>query len=113
MDRLVEIGHGKIQVVFSGKAHPKDQGGKKIIQEIVSKANDISGSIKIIFLPNYNMWLGKLITSGVDLWLNTPLRPNEASGTSGMKATLTVSQIFLYSMDGGKKVAKMESMDGG
>ena len=88
MDRLVEVGHGKIQVVFSGKAHPKDQGGKKIIQEIVSKASDISGSIKIIFLPNYNMWLGKLITSGVDLWLNTPLRPNEASGTSGMKATL-------------------------
>ena len=74
--------------MFSGKAHPKDQGGKKIIQEIVSKASDISGSIKIIFLPNYNMWLGKLITSGVDLWLNTPLRPNEASGTSGMKATL-------------------------
>ncbi len=88
MDKLLQIGHGKIQVVFSGKAHPKDQGGKETIQEIVSKASAISGSIKIIFLPNYNMWLGRLITSGVDLWLNTPLRPNEASGTSGMKATL-------------------------
>ena len=46
------------------------------------------GKIKIIFLENYNMWLGRMITSGVDIWLNTPLRPNEASGTSGMKATL-------------------------
>ena len=45
-------------------------------------------NIKIIFLENYNMWLGRLITSGVDVWLNTPLRPNEASGTSGMKASL-------------------------
>ena len=46
------------------------------------------GKVKIIFLENYNMWLGRMITSGVDIWLNTPLRPNEASGTSGMKATL-------------------------
>ena len=88
MDRLLQIGHGKIQVVFSGKAHPKDQGGKEIIQEIIEKADALSDSIKIVFLENYNMWLGRLITSGVDLWLNTPLRPNEASGTSGMKATL-------------------------
>ena len=46
------------------------------------------GNIKVVYLENYNMWLGKLITSGVDVWLNTPLRPNEASGTSGMKAAL-------------------------
>ena len=46
------------------------------------------GKLKVVFLENYNMWLGRLITGGVDLWLNTPLRPNEASGTSGMKATL-------------------------
>jgi len=88
MDKFLQIGHGKIQVVFSGKAHPKDQGGKEIIQDIVSKAGSVSDSVKIVFLENYNMWLGRLITSGVDLWLNTPLRPNEASGTSGMKATL-------------------------
>jgi starch phosphorylase len=88
MERLLEIGQGKIQVVYSGKAHPNDAAGKDIIRQIVSKANKMFGEIKIIFLENYNMWLGHMITSGVDLWLNTPLRPNEASGTSGMKATL-------------------------
>lgn len=88
MERLLEIGQGKIQVVYSGKAHPNDAEGKDIIRQIVSKANKMFGEIKIIFLENYNMWLGHIITSGVDLWLNTPLRPNEASGTSGMKATL-------------------------
>ena len=88
METLLEIGQGKIQVVYSGKAHPNDAEGKDIIRQIVSKANKMFGEIKIIFLENYNMWLGHIITSGVDLWLNTPLRPNEASGTSGMKATL-------------------------
>ena len=88
MDRLMEIGKGKIQIVFSGKAHPKDNDGKILIKNIVKKSKYFAGNIKIIYLENYNMWLGKLITSGVDLWLNTPLRPNEASGTSGMKATL-------------------------
>ena len=48
----------------------------------------MSGKVKVVFLENYNIWLGRLITSGVDVWLNTPLRPNEASGTSGMKAAL-------------------------
>ncbi|MDP6033051.1 MAG: alpha-glucan family phosphorylase, partial [Candidatus Marinimicrobia bacterium] len=62
--------------------------GKEIIQEIVANANELYGKVKVIFLENYNMWLGRMITSGVDVWLNTPLRPNEASGTSGMKATL-------------------------
>ena len=61
---------------------------KNIIKGIVNNANQLMGKVKIIFLENYNMWLGHLITSGVDIWLNTPLRPNEASGTSGMKAAL-------------------------
>ncbi|MCS5641000.1 MAG: glycogen/starch/alpha-glucan phosphorylase, partial [Candidatus Marinimicrobia bacterium] len=67
---------------------PNDKNGKKIIRQIVSQSNIFFGDVKIIYLENYNMWLGKLITSGVDVWLNTPLRPNEASGTSGMKAAL-------------------------
>jgi len=54
----------------------------------VLQAKELLGDVKIVFLENYNMWLGNLITAGVDVWLNTPLRPNEASGTSGMKATL-------------------------
>ena len=88
MDRLESLGAKKIQVIFSGKAHPKDHEGKEIIRQIVSKSKAMFGKVKIIYLENYNMWLGRMITSGVDVWLNTPLRPNEASGTSGMKATL-------------------------
>ena len=88
MDRQESLGAKKIQVIFSGKAHPKDHEGKEIIRQIVSKSKAMFGKVKIIYLENYNMWLGRMITSGVDVWLNTPLRPNEASGTSGMKATL-------------------------
>ncbi len=88
MDKLEAIGVGKIQVIFSGKAHPNDEEGKELIRQIVKKSKSMFGKVKIIFLENYNMWLGRMITSGVDVWLNTPLRPNEASGTSGMKATL-------------------------
>lgn len=88
IDRLVNLSQGQIQFIFAGKAHPKDDRGKDIIREIVANANRLYGKVKVIFLENYNMWLGRLITSGVDIWLNTPLRPNEASGTSGMKAAL-------------------------
>ena len=87
-ERLASIGQGQLQIIFAGKAHPKDSQGKEIIQGIVKSANRLFGRVKITFLENYNMWLGRIITSGVDLWLNTPLRPNEASGTSGMKAAL-------------------------
>ena len=88
MEKLINIAEHKIQIIFSGKAHPKDEGGKKLIKEVFLNAHKLEGKIKVIYLDNYNMWLGKLITSGVDVWLNTPLRPNEASGTSGMKAAL-------------------------
>ena len=88
LERLVNICQGQVQFIFAGKAHPKDDQGKEIIQEIVANANELYGKVKVIFLENYNMWLGRMITSGVDVWLNTPLRPNEASGTSGMKAAM-------------------------
>ena len=88
LERLRELGQKKIQIIYSGKAHPKDTEGKELIRQIVKKSKSLFGSIKVIYLENYDMWLGRLITSGVDVWLNTPLRPNEASGTSGMKATL-------------------------
>lgn len=88
IDRLINVSQGQIQFVFAGKAHPKDDQGKDIVRDIVTNANYLYGKVKVIFLENYNMWLGRLITSGVDVWLNTPLRPNEASGTSGMKAAL-------------------------
>ena len=79
---------GKIQIIFAGKAHPKDIPGKEIIKKIFSHMHNLKADIKIAYLENYNIELGRMITSGVDLWLNTPLRPKEASGTSGMKASL-------------------------
>lgn len=87
-ERLVKLAKGKVQFIFAGKAHPRDDHGKEILKEIVLQGKELLGDVKIVFLENYNMWLGNLITAGVDVWLNTPLRPNEASGTSGMKATL-------------------------
>ncbi len=87
-DRLVDIAKkaGKIQFIFAGKAHFKDQTGKALIKEIVSVSRKLKDSIKIVFLQNYDMGIAKKLVSGVDLWLNTPQKPLEASGTSGMKA---------------------------
>ncbi|MBU1651747.1 alpha-glucan family phosphorylase, partial [bacterium] len=89
-DRLIKIAakHGPIQFVFAGKAHPADGAGKQIIQEIFKAKESLKGKIRIAYLPNYDMDLGLLLTSGVDVWLNNPIPPREASGTSGMKATL-------------------------
>jgi starch phosphorylase len=79
---------GPIQILYGGKAHPHDAGGKALIQRVIQAADGLKNEIKILYLENYNMALAMLITSGVDLWLNTPQRPQEASGTSGMKAAL-------------------------
>lgn len=86
--QLVDIAAtvGPMQFVFSGKAHPKDGPGKELIRRVVQFARQLKDQVTIVYLENYDMELGKLLTSGVDLWLNTPLRPLEASGTSGMKA---------------------------
>ena len=90
INRLVEINDkaGRMQIVYAGKAHPKDGGGKELIKKIFSRIKELSPKIRIAYLENYDMIQGKLITSGVDLWLNNPLPPQEASGTSGMKACL-------------------------
>jgi starch phosphorylase len=79
---------GPIQIVYSGKAHPQDQGGKELIRKIFQAAEVLKPEVKVAYLENYDMNLAKLITSGVDLWLNTPIPPREASGTSGMKAAM-------------------------
>jgi starch phosphorylase len=76
-----------IQIVMAGKAHPSDSGGKGLIHKIHEVINSLNNpNLKVVFLPNYEMWLGQLLVGGVDVWLNTPMRPLEASGTSGMKA---------------------------
>ena len=77
---------GRIQLIFSGKAHPRDDSGRKLIEQIFGYAQDLKSEMKIVYLANYDMDLAAKLVSGVDVWLNTPLRPLEASGTSGMKA---------------------------
>ncbi len=87
-DRLMNIAEkaGPIQIIYAGKAHPKDESGKNAIKKIFEVMKTINGKVKIAFIQNYDMSIGKMMTAGVDLWLNTPRRPKEASGTSGMKA---------------------------
>lgn len=89
-ERLRKIARevGPIQLVYGGKAHPHDEGGKNLIRRVVGSSAGLSDVIRTVYVQNYDMRWGRLITSGVDLWLNNPLRPQEASGTSGMKATL-------------------------
>jgi starch phosphorylase len=80
--------HGAIQLIFAGKAHPNDEPGKQLIRTIFRAAKSLGSDVRVVYVPGYDMKFGGLLTSGVDLWLNTPLRPQEASGTSGMKAAL-------------------------
>jgi glycogen phosphorylase len=88
LSRIVNNPQFPVQFVFTGKAHPADGGGKNLIKHIVeiSKMPEFQG--KIIFLENYDMALARRLVSGVDIWLNTPTRPLEASGTSGQKAEM-------------------------
>ena len=87
-NRLMQISEkvGPIQVIYAGKAHPKDHSGKDAIKKIFKVIKTIDSSVKITFISNYDINIGKMMIAGVDLWLNTPRRPKEASGTSGMKA---------------------------
>jgi starch phosphorylase len=87
IERLERLATGKIQLVYAGKAHPNDEPGKKLIQSIFEYKERLRDKIKIVYLKNYDMVTALKIVSGVDIWMNTPLRPLEASGTSGMKAT--------------------------
>ena len=90
LDRLRRISQdlGRIQIVFAGKAHPNDDIGKAVIAEIAQYARKLGDEVPVVYLPNYDMHLGRMMTSGVDVWLNTPEPPKEASGTSGMKAAM-------------------------
>jgi starch phosphorylase len=87
IERLQRIARAfPFQLVIAGKAHPHDQAGKQLIEALNRYRVQLSGSIPIAFLPNYNMQIALEMVSGADIWLNTPLPPLEASGTSGMKA---------------------------
>jgi glycogen phosphorylase len=90
LDRLRQIAKnvGKFQIVYAGKAHPNDSGGKDLIKRIFQAKKALRKAVPTVFLDNYNMDVAGKMTAGVDLWLNTPQFPLEASGTSGMKAAL-------------------------
>jgi starch phosphorylase len=89
MDRIVAIARKRpFQVVFAGIAHPSDSQGQGIIEAINQHIRQVADTIPVVFLPNYDIRIAASLVSGVDIWLNTPLPPLEASGTSGMKAAL-------------------------
>jgi starch phosphorylase len=88
-----------IQLVVAGKSHPADDGGKRLIQELVEFADGADVRHRIVFLPNYDMTMATLLYPGCDVWLNNPIRPLEASGTSGMKAALN-GALNLSILDG-------------
>lgn len=90
LERLKRIAKeaGPFQVIFGGKSHPHDGGGKALIRQVFQAASALKGIIPVVYLEEYDIALAKHLCSGVDLWLNTPQKPQEASGTSGMKAAL-------------------------
>ncbi|MGP0109708.1 MAG: alpha-glucan family phosphorylase [Acidimicrobiales bacterium] len=79
---------GPLQVVYAGKAHPSDQPGKALIEHVNAAAKELAGNVTVVYLEDYGMSLAALLVAGVDVWLNNPVAPHEASGTSGMKAAL-------------------------
>lgn len=91
LDRLLRIINNPqmpVQIIFAGKAHPADEPGKMIIQQVYRMVKDHKSGGRLVFIEDYDMNLARYLVQGVDIWLNTPRRPNEASGTSGMKAAI-------------------------
>lgn len=86
--KAIAASAGAFQVVYAGKAHPRDNDGKQQIKRVFQLREALRGRVNIVYLPDYDWQLGALVTAGVDVWLNTPQPPMEASGTSGMKAAL-------------------------
>ena len=86
--RRIAAGVGPLQVIYGGKAHPRDEGGKALIRHVFAAAKALGSALPVVYLEEYDMALARLMCSGVDVWLNTPQRPMEASGTSGMKAAI-------------------------
>jgi starch phosphorylase len=97
LNRLLELlnrPNRPVQIIFSGKAHPADEPGKMLIQEVYRVVKKAEGGGRLVFLEDYDMNLARYLVQGVDVWMNTPRRPNEASGTSGMKAALNGALNF-------------------
>ncbi|MDO8269335.1 MAG: alpha-glucan family phosphorylase [Candidatus Levybacteria bacterium] len=88
LERLLSIGEGKLQIIQCGKAAPGDEGAKNFVKQIIDISKQLRGRIKVVYLENYSPLIARQLVRGSDVWLNTPRRPLEASGTSGMKAAM-------------------------
>ena len=99
LERLMDGGNRPLVIVFAGKAHPRDDQGKLLVQRIVQASRSERFRGRLVFLENYDVEIARLLVQGSDVWMNTPRRPNEASGTSGMKATLN-GALHLSELDG-------------
>ncbi|GAB4481756.1 MAG: alpha-glucan family phosphorylase [Anaerolineales bacterium] len=91
---LINQPNRPVQILFAGKAHPADEPGKMLIQEVYRKVKKAENGGRIVFLEDYDMNVARYLVQGVDIWMNTPRRPNEASGTSGMKAAINGALNF-------------------
>jgi starch phosphorylase len=113
LDRLREVARraGTIQLIFAGKSHPRDEGGKELIRHIVRAGEILRPEVRVAYLADYDMDLARLMTAGVDVWLNNPRPPLEASGTSGMKAALN-GVPSLSTLDGWWVEGWMEGVTG-
>jgi starch phosphorylase len=99
LDRILNNPDLPVQIIFGGKAHPRNDPGKELIRQIVDLARQERFRRQIVFLEDYDMSVARYMVQGADVWLNTPLRPREASGTSGMKATVN-GALNLSTLDG-------------
>jgi alpha-glucan phosphorylase-like protein len=99
LERLKAVAEGAVQIVHSGNAHPSDPFAQGVIQRMIERSRELKDFVKIVYLENYNPDLAKLLVQGADVWLNTPMRLHEASGTSGMKACLN-GVLNLSTLDG-------------
>lgn len=88
LERFVRIGAGKVQIIQCGKSHPTDDVSKSFVHEIVQTSKRFRGVLRVVYLENYSPRIARFLVAGCDVWLNTPMQPLEASGTSGMKAAL-------------------------
>jgi starch phosphorylase len=88
LERLIRISAGKIQIIQSGKSHQQDDVSHEIVEKILHISKKLKGIVRIVYLENYSPKIARLLVSGSDVWVNTPRRPLEASGTSGMKAAM-------------------------
>ncbi len=99
LERLKEVCCGRIQIIHAGNAHPSDEFGQSVIQRMIERSKTLKDCVRIVYLENYNPDIAKLMVSGADIWLNTPTRLHEASGTSGMKASMN-GVLNLSTLDG-------------